>query len=95
MHSTEMYPPQTSRVAPNPRSLDSGETISLKAGIDGSRMSGSVINTTSGLQSTFDGTATSQQITGEFSGAGPGQTIKGVFTIYRWQGHEKHSEFEK
>jgi len=63
--------------------LDSGEAISLEGDIEGAKISGSVINTTSGLQSTFRGTATSQQITGEFSGAGSGQTVKGVFTLYR------------
>jgi hypothetical protein len=63
--------------------LDSGETISLQGDIEGAKISGSVINTASGNQSTFSGTATSQQMTGDFSGAGSGQTFKGVFTIYR------------
>jgi len=63
--------------------LDSGETISLQGDIEGAKISGSVINTTSGTQSTFSGTVASQQMTGEFSGAGSGQTFKGAFTIYR------------
>lgn len=63
--------------------LDSGETISLQGDIEGAKISGSVINTTSGTQSAFAGTATTQQITGDFSGAAPNQTFRGVFTIYR------------
>jgi|SRR5579862_7236446 len=63
--------------------LDSGETISLQGNLEGTKISGSIINTASGTQSTFSGTATGQQMTGEFSGAGSGQTFKGVFTIYR------------
>ena len=63
--------------------LDSGETISLQGDTEGAKISGSIINTTSGLQSTFSGTATGQQFTGEFSGAGSDQTFKGVFTICR------------
>lgn len=63
--------------------LDSGETISLQGNIEGAKISGSLINTTAGLQSTFSGVATGQQITGAFSGVGSGQTFKGVFTIYR------------
>jgi hypothetical protein len=59
-------------------SLDSGEMISLQGDVEGTKISGSIINTTSGLQSTFTGTTT-----GEFSGAGSGQTFKGVFTAYR------------
>jgi len=64
--------------------LDSGETIFLQGDIEGTKFSGSVINTTSGAQSAFSATATGQQITGESSGAGSsGRTFKGVFTVYR------------
>jgi len=63
--------------------LESGETISLQGDIEGAKISGSIINIASGLQSTFSGTATGQQITGGFSGTGSGQTFNGVFTVYR------------
>ena len=57
--------------------LDSGEAISLQADIDGAKISGSVINIGSGSQSTFNGTATAQQMTGDFSGAVQGKPSKG------------------
>jgi len=63
--------------------LASGETISFQGQIQGSAFTGSVINTTHGLQSTFSGTVTGQQITGEFSGVGSDQTFNGAFTVYR------------
>ena len=63
--------------------LDSGEAISLQGAIQGAKISGSIINTTSGLQSSFTGTTAGQQMTGEFSGTGSGQTFNGVFTMHR------------
>jgi hypothetical protein len=64
-------------------SLDSGEMISLQGDIEGARITGSLINTTSRLHSTFSGVASNQQFTGDFSGNGSGQTFTGIFTLYR------------
>jgi hypothetical protein len=64
-------------------SLDSGEMISLQGDIEGARITGSLINTTSSLESTFSGVASNQQFTGDFSGNGSGQTFTGIFTLYR------------
>lgn len=63
--------------------LASGQSISLQANRNEGKLSGSLINTTYGLKSSFSCVVSDSQMTGDFSGEGTGRSFTGVFSLYR------------
>lgn len=63
--------------------LGSGEELQISGEVDGQELSGSVANTTSGINVTLSAIAAETQITGEFSGYGAGQTLSGTVLLLR------------
>lgn len=63
--------------------LGSGEVIELDGTLTGPQLSAAVANTTSAINVTLSAIAASSQITGEFRGSGPGQSMTGTFVLLR------------
>lgn len=63
--------------------LGTGEVIELNGQLDGQRMEAAVANTTSGINVVVTGIPAESQITAEYEGYGPGQTLTGTVLLLR------------
>jgi hypothetical protein len=63
--------------------LGSGEVVQLQGTVDGTRVTGAVANTTSAINVAVQGVVLADQITLEYEGVGPGQTLTGTAVLLR------------